>query len=431
MATIREVILANSQREDGTWNVKIRVTHQRKINYISTQHYVGQKQIRPDYSIKDPIILKSLNPVLDEYRTKITALGPKLEIYSLPRLINFLKNKEIKTADEINVIEFGRNRIEVLKAAGRGASAANMTTVVNGLVDFFETEIVPITEIRAKMLVNYEKFLRSKRKISRPDKFNNNYTRTVAGLSDNGLHNHMRDLRILFNAIKDFYNDEDLEILVVKHSPFKKYKIINTVENIKPKLTVKQVKAIWDCEAPAGGTIEQARDLFMLSFYLCGMNAVDLHQLPADESLAERINYNRSKTRSRRRDKAFISVNIPDVAIPLYLKYAGKLQLRYSTHNTLDRALSTGMRKIGEITKIPDLEFYDARHAVGDWARNICRFSKDDVALTLNHKDQSKTVTDTYISKNWDIIDEVQEAVIRLIPLQTEKFKEVVEIEFT
>src|SRR6202012_4765849 len=110
--------------------------------------------------------------------------------------------------------------------------------------------------------------------------------------------------------------------------------------------------------------------------------------------------------KSRRKDKAFISVNIPEVAIPLYNKYAGRLQERYSTHVTLDHALMEGMHGIGRLLKIPDLGFYDARHAFGDLARNTCRFSMDDVALALNHKDQSKSVTDIYISKNWAIIDE-------------------------
>ena len=153
----------------------------------------------------------------------------------------------------------------------------------------------------------------------------------------------------------------------------------------------------------------------MLSFYLCGMNAADLHKLPPDESIRDRIDYNRSKTRSRRRDKAFISVNIPDIAIPLYVKYAGMLQERYSTHITLDQALNKGMCAVGKKVKIIDLEFYDARHAFGDWGRNICRFSIDDVALALNHKDQTKAVTDIYVSKNWKIIDEVQEAVIGIL----------------
>jgi len=415
MATVREVIIPKEKKKDGTWNVKIRVNHNGKTLYIKTHHFVGQKQIRSDHTIKDPIILKAVNPVLDDYRTKISELGPKLELYDVERLIDYLVNDGAISAEQINVIEFAFNRIAELKEKNRLASAADMTKVVNSLVDFFGSKIIPVTEIRSKMLYDYEKYLRQAREIERPDPFGNSYTRTVQGLSDTGLHNHMRDLRILFNNIKDHYNDEDLGIVVVKHYPFKKYKLVTVPENEKPKLTVKQVLAIRDFDAPKDSRMELARDLFMLSFYLCGMNAADLHKLPADESIKMRVNYNRSKTKSRRKDKAFISINIPDVATPLYLKYAGKLQVRYSTHITLDNALMKGMHGIGKSLSIPDLEFYDARHAFGDWARNICRFSKDDVALALNHKDQSKAVTDIYLSKNWAIIDEVQTGVIGLI----------------
>jgi hypothetical protein len=297
-------------------------------------------------------------------------------------------------------------------------------------VDFFKTDAIAITDIRAKMLTDYEKYLRSEREIMRYDQFLNSYKRTVQGLSDTGLHNHMRDLRILFNNIKDYYNDEDLGIILVKHYPFKKYKLVNVTENDKPKLTVEQVIAIRDFSASENSRMELGRDLFMLSFYLCGMNAADLHKLPQDESLKERINYNRSKTKSRRKDRAFISINIPDIAIPLYLKYAGILQQRYATHVTLDQALSKGMRGIGKELGIPDLEFYDARHAFGDWARNICRFSKDDVGLALNHKDQTASVTDIYLSKNWGIIDEVQEGTIQLLSKEKAPEPETIDIEF-
>lgn len=422
MATIREVILPNQKREDGTWNVKIRVTHQRKINYIPTKHYVGVKQIRSDHTIKDPVVLNSIYPTIMEYRMKIGELGPKLEVFDLPRLIKYLTGEVEITAEEINVIKFGRKMIADMRAAGREGSAHTINTVVNGLVDFFGSENVPVTEIRANMLVKYEAFLRSERDIIRLNQFQREVTRTMPGLSDNGLHNHMRDLRILFNAIRNFYNDEDLGLTIVKHYPFKKYKLVRPTENKKPKLTVKQVMAIRDFEAAPDSRIELARDLFMLSFYLCGMNAVDIYKIPADDQATKRIDYNRSKTCSRRRDSAFISINIPVIAVLLHQKYAGKLEERYCSHNALDTALSKGMRAIGKVLKINDLEFYDARHAFGDWARNICRFSKDDVGLALNHKDQTNSVTDFYVSKSWGIIDEVQEAVIRLL-VKAEKRK--------
>jgi hypothetical protein len=158
MATIREVILSNQQKEDGTYNVKIRVIHQRKVYYLKTQHFIRQNQLRKDNTIKDPIILRAINPVIDGYRTKISELGPKLELYNMSRLINYLTNNDLTAADQVDVIEFGRKRIEELNAAGRKASASNMSTVINSLVDYFKSDFVPITEIRAKTLLDYEKY---------------------------------------------------------------------------------------------------------------------------------------------------------------------------------------------------------------------------------------------------------------------------------
>jgi hypothetical protein len=74
-----------------------------------------QKQIRPDYSIKDPILLKMLHPVLDEYRAMISELGPKIELYDADRLVNYLTKTDVITADEINVIAFANKKIGELK----------------------------------------------------------------------------------------------------------------------------------------------------------------------------------------------------------------------------------------------------------------------------------------------------------------------------
>ena len=41
MATVKIVILKHQKRDDGTWNVKIRITHERQSSYIATSHYVG------------------------------------------------------------------------------------------------------------------------------------------------------------------------------------------------------------------------------------------------------------------------------------------------------------------------------------------------------------------------------------------------------
>jgi len=359
---------------------------------------VGVKQIRKDHTIKDSFITSVLNRVLDDYRKKISELGPKLSFYQVKALATYLENGGEIKAESINVIEFGRERIQELQAAKRNASAANMLTVINSLIDYFESEFVPVTEIRAKMLEAYESFLRKPRKLTRSNQFGVSVVCVKKGVSNTGLHNHMRDLRILFNAIREFYNDEDLGVVIVKHYPFGKYKLVNVDNNDKPKLTIKDLKRIFNIQANSGSRKELARDLAKLSFYLCGMNAVDIYRLPLNCIDENRIGYNRSKTSSRRKDKAYINIKVPEEVKETFLKYAGNLQDRYSNHISLGRAISIGMREIGAELNIASLEFYDMRHAFGDLARNKCRFSKDDVGLALNHKDQTNAVTDIYIS---------------------------------
>jgi integrase len=222
----------------------------------------------------------------------------------------------------------------------------------------------------------------------------------------------MRDLRTLFNAACGKFNNEDLGIHRIKHYPFKKYKVGSAPLTRKRNNTLDDVRMIRDCNTKAGSRAELAKDIYMLSFYLCGMNAVDLYQLTKKDIRNGRIDYNRSKTQSRRKDNAFISIKIIEEAKPLLDKYVDKLSGRYSTYGILDYALSHGMKQLRKLAGIPEVTIYWARHTFATVARNTCRISKDDVALALNHVDNDHRVTDIYIEKDWTIVDEVQSKVI-------------------
>lgn len=441
MATVREVVLPHQKKEDGTWNVKIRISHKRNSAYIETSHFVKQKQLRKDHTIKDQFILTALNPVLDDYRKKIGEYGGKLDFHTAASLRDLLVKGEVK-AETINFIEFGWSVVKLVENKKRKGCLGNFKAVMYGLQDFFKSDNVAITEITSKMLKRYEDHLKTPRTMMRPDQFGRMRPRNSKGVTDGGLHNHMRDLRTLFKDAIAFYNDKERGIEIIKHYPFENYKIVDAPENDKEKLTVEQVKKIRDLKVLTQEEVtlhkrkikqnpnyelknlvyvlqnsreHQAAELAMLSFYLCGMNAADLYLLPpADENTIYRLNYNRAKTKDRRKDKAFISLNIPDVALSLYVKYAGKLQLKYSTREALDQALSRAMKTLGEKLGIPQLWFYDLRHAFADQAQNICGFSTENVGKALNHKDNANKMTNKYIGKNWKIVDDIQREVIRL-----------------
>ena len=60
MATFKPIIFKERQREDKTWTVFIRFTHERKMRYIATTMYVGKKEITSSGKIKG----QSENPVV-------------------------------------------------------------------------------------------------------------------------------------------------------------------------------------------------------------------------------------------------------------------------------------------------------------------------------------------------------------------------------
>ncbi len=408
MATVTSKILKHQKKADGTYNVKICISHKKVTTYISTEHYVSDRLLDRELKIKSPTINRMLNNRLDNYRESIGKLGRKLNFIDVEDLKEYLLEKD----QGVDFIAFCKMHIENLKQTNRNKSASNYRTVLYNLIDFFGSEKVEIEEINVNTLKKYERFLRRERIMVRKDRFGNDITIKSSGVSDAGIHNYLRDLKGLFSAAQKHYNNPYLGIIPIPFNPFDHYQIVDCPETKKRNITLEQILTVRDC-TPKLKRSQMTRDVFMLSFYLCGMNASDMFASQY-KIQNNRIEYRRLKTRMKRKDSAFISVRIPPEAMPLLLKHQ-RIIKQYSSIDNFNKALSFGMRDLSKITGIPDLTFYAARHTFGNLARNTCRKSKDDVALALNHVDQSHKVTDIYLEKDWKIVDEVQEAVLNLL----------------
>jgi integrase len=413
MATIKEVVLKHHKKEDGTYNIKYRLTHNRKVTYINTNHFASEKQLKKDLSIKDKFLLSVISTDIAKYRMKLLELDSVLVHFDAKELANRLTQIEENLV--IDIIAFGRQYVNELIEQGRKGTAHPILTVINSLCDYFGTHKIEIDRINSLMLPNYEKYLRKERKFKRKNQFGNEVNYVSKGLSDSGLHNHMRDLRTLFNAARDRYNDEDRGLIRIKHYPFKKHKVIDAPMTPKRALSIKQITLIREFKCVPGSRGELAKEIFLLSFYMCGMNAKDIYNLSQSDIVKNRINYNRSKTKRRRKDGAFISIQLIPEASPLLFKYVNRLQSRYAESGNFNKALNKGLKEIGDAIGVPLLTMYCARHSFGSIARNECRFSKDDVAFALNHIDNTTKTTDIYIKPDWRIIDDVQFKVVSLL----------------
>lgn len=411
MAKVTAVVYEQSKTKNGTYQVQIKVFHRKVRKLIDTSYYVTAKQLDENLKLTDKHIIKALDVTLTDYRKTIGDLSAKLKFMTCEELHDYL----IKKDSEVDFIKFCNQHIAALKKAKRNGTAKNHLKIKNSLVDYFNKESVAIMEINSGMLFAYEKWLRTDREMKRINQLKKEVTTTEKAMQDGGVYSHMRDLRTLFNEARKAYNNEDLGIVKIKHYPFKVYKIGAAPKTKKRNITPEQVITILKCKVEPGGRAELAKDLFMLSFYMCGMNAVDIYNLDGYDPESARLEYNRAKTEGVRDDNAFISIKAVPEARPLLEKYVGNLQSRYSTHTGLDTALSLGMQQLREITKIPDITFYWARHTFANIARNKCKISKDDIGEALNHVDGEHKTTDIYIEKDWSIVDDVQAAVLRFI----------------
>ncbi|MGY4539504.1 integrase [Mucilaginibacter sp. UYNi724] len=250
--------------------------------------------------------------------------------------------------------------------------------------------------------------------MTRINQLGNEVTTIEKGMQAGGIYSHMRDLRTLFNEARKIYNNEDIGVVKIKHYPFKVYKIGAPPKTRKRNISAEQLIKIKNCAVKPNSRAELAKELFLLSFYMCGMNAVDFYNLISYDPQSTRLEYNRSKTKGLRNDGALISIKIVPEARPMLEKYIGKLQERYSTYNGLDTALSKGITEVRKVTGVADITFYWARHTFATIARNKCQMDKDDIAEALNHVDGDHKITDIYIEKDWSVVDKVQAAVLKL-----------------
>lgn len=421
MATFKICVFEHQKRADDTFPVSIRVTWKRQSAYIKTEYRVSKKQLTKTFELKDPFILRELNNRIATYEElKVRKLRLNIEAYSAKELAEYFTKQSSDSGGEIDFIQFGRDYASKLKY--------NYTRIfrstLNAIVDYTGREKVMFSEITSKFLMSFENHLKTERKVIRDNQLGVPVEVIQPPVSDMTIRNYMSNIRTLFNAAIMQFNDDDKDEIVIKHYPFKKYKIKPLQETKKRNLSIAQIKAI--LTLPDDGLTERAiiaRDVFLISFMLVGTNTVDLFGMPASSIKNGRITYNREKTSDRRRDDAQISIRIePEVKV-LIDKYratqggkAFNFAERYTNAQAFNSNLNKGLKVIAEKLGLDiPLSTYYARHSWATIARNDCRISKDDVHLALNHVDDKTKITDIYIARDWSIVDDANRKVIETL----------------
>ena len=387
MATFKAMIKKGNKKADGTWNVVIRFTHKTKVRFIPTTLYITKKDITASYKIKNANILDRGNDIIKEYRNRLSELSLEFNDIDIDTIVSYIRQK--KENKGISFTDFAAKWIKESTIKG----IKNYKTALNALCSFVGRDNILCEEINVKTMRAFENALKDR---PRAQSLYPNCIKTI------------------FNAAREYYNDEDNDIIRIKHS-LDKYKPVEQNIAEKRALDVDMVRRIfalpYDNIRVKGKSSRHdlALDCFRLSFCLMGMNSADLYY--ADRLEDNAIIYDRMKTKDRRRDKAEIQVKITDYIKPLVEKYKGKERVfnfyeRFTTMESFNRAINIGLKEIGKEIGIERLQFYAARHSMATIAVNDVKISKYIVNDMLNHTDQSLRVTELYIKKDFSHINE-------------------------
>ena len=405
MLTIKAEIKRSELKVDGTYNVKIRFTLDRKVKRLSTNLFVTQQDLTKSLKFKeDTSIKREIDRLVLYYREQCLKLQLDQNHYSLDEIIEFL-NGEQEKQQTIDFIKFSREWIASTTIKG----APNYTTAINALVRFVGKEELDINLITLDFLEQFKAFLIGERD-ARTKKLMQQGKRVT---SNRTLSLYLVSIKKLFNEAKRKFNKKDKNLILIPNSPFEDFKIPKLEATRKRAIPADIIKKVWklpykDMKKGYKSTCRYnlAKDCFILSFCLIGINSADLYN--ATKMRGNTIIYNRTKTKARRLDGAKMMVDIPKIVQPLIDKYKDSTGKRlfnfyqyYGDEKTFNKAINSGLKEIGSILEVDDLEYYAARHSWATIALNKVGIDKYIVHAALNHIDDSMKVTDIYIERDF------------------------------
>ena len=404
MATFKAVIFTtkNHVKSDGTTNIKIRIYHNKESQYISSPYYIHPKLfgnngfVSRSYPEADHLNYE-LGEMIQLHKKNYIALGSvRSSQMSCSELKEYLIYASAPRMDYIDFVEFSRGVIEKTK---KPKTAEWYETSLNSLCRYWKRDKINVRDITSSKLNDFMLHL------------------CEVGMQPGGINNYLRGVRALFNKCKYEYNKEDYDIMPIPHDPFKRIRIPDYVRKRK-NVQIEAITKIRDSEFDLDRK-NFSRDMFMIMFYLMGINVNDLFLLNGVKQ--GRIEYERSKTDTDDNKHKFpLSIKVEPELQVLIDRYSNGhffsiVKTKYKNSYNFMKAINKGMEAICEDLKLPKITTNWARHSWASIARNRAGVPKADIDFCLGHVNNDYKMADIYIDIDYAIFDKSNRAVLDLL----------------
>ncbi|EFV05429.1 site-specific integrase [Segatella salivae] len=342
MATIKLAVLKHTQSKDGSYKIRIAIGHRSETHYIVTKYKVNSpSEFVGGIVTKIPNaheINVKLRNLLNDYDERLERI-PSPEDYTCKELRDLLKSMRphSSTATFSQVSEQYQKE---LTEDGRGSYAGMLQNSLRLFRDFSGGDMF-LSEISTVTISEFERWLKRK------------------GLSQTYTSMTLSMTRTIINrAIR-------AQLVTYQLHPFAYWKRPADEER-EIDISVEELAAIRDAQ-PKLKKQRIARDLFMLSYYLGGINLIDM--LNIDFRGVSVLEYVRHKSRNTKTSDKRISFTIQPEAKELIRKWmnrnTGKLDFGYKfSYKNFLQFITRSIKSLAKDLDIPNYKkvcYYTAR----------------------------------------------------------------------
>lgn len=373
MAILNAVIVPAKVLKGGRHKVRISVAHNGETRYIVTDITIDSlKEFKNGTVVKRPdaaMLNTKLRGLLQRYQGVIDELAYTNGL-TCTELVYQIKNAgNYKHRTLLSIYEEYMANAHIKPGTHKGY--VNIWRTISGHL----SEKMLVENITHGTILGLDKYLRNK------------------GLKLSTIRNYLVFLMVLLNYAKR------CGYVQFRVDPFAGYELPK-MEVRQSWITVEEVRKIRDIKSDKPN-IRKCRDLFMLSYYLGGINMIDMLNINFNEQ-TDVIHYVRTKTENRPKINKFVEFRIPDEAKEIIARYKGMdghisvtpFQQKTNCHYFFD----VNMPKLAEATGIKQLIFYSARKSFSQHAFDL-GISESVIDYILGHRvDKGGTSLYAYIA---------------------------------
>lgn len=402
MATLSLTIFKAKALKDGRHKIRIALRHKHETTYIVTRFIISENQFKNGQVVKHPeasAINRKLRNILDDLQEKLDSIK-HLELYSCRQIKEIISTDNL--SDEQTFSSACSNFVDYLKSEGRDSYALSIERVGRYFRDFARGDIL-LSDLTPSLVQNFAAFIR-KRKVT-----------------ETTVNTMLAQMKSVINrAIREWNISYDIHPFVTTR--------ISAAPIRKLDLTVQSFNKIRE-SSPEKRKLIMARDLFCLSFYLGGMNLIDIMQTDFRKDVLE---YSRSKTKGRMQSDSVITFTIPSQAREIICRWmdkrTGKLDFGYKfTYHNFSQYVTYSLGDLAEELNIDErVTFYSARKSFAQYASEI-GIPDGIIDYCLGHSDKSKGVIRYYTKVRQKQADMAISRVIDYVD-NPEKYKQYIEL---